>query len=62
MKTKKYRYNHKYRDAIERMLHFINIKQMKYTYKHNGNKTSSGDGSLSLRRDVVATCLGTNLQ
>jgi len=28
---------------------------MKYDYNHNGNETSSGDGSLCMRRDVAAT-------
>ena len=35
---KNYRYNHKYRDAAEITLHFINIIILKYAYKHNGNK------------------------
>ena len=36
--TKKYRYNQKYKIAIEITLHFINIKELKFSYKQNGNK------------------------
>ena len=41
---------------------FHQYQILKYAYKQNGNKTSSGDGSLSLRRDVAATWLWTKLQ
>ena len=33
-----YIYNHKHRDAIEIELHFINIKELKYSYIQNGNR------------------------
>ena len=36
--TTNYTYNHKYRDATERTLHFINIIILKYAYKQNKNK------------------------
>lgn len=36
--AKNYRYNHKYKDAVEITLHFINIKELKYAYKQNGIK------------------------
>ena len=38
--TTKYTYNHKYKDAVEITLHFINIKELKFAYRQNGNKTS----------------------
>jgi len=34
----KYINRHKHRDAVERRLHFITIKELKYFYRHNGNK------------------------
>ena len=34
----KYRYTHKHKDVVEIKLHFINIKELKYAYIHNGNK------------------------
>ena len=34
----KYAYNHKYKYAVEITLHFINIKELKFVYRHNGNK------------------------
>ena len=33
-----YKYNHKYRDALEITLNFINIKELRYAYIQNGNK------------------------
>jgi hypothetical protein len=33
-----YTNNHEYKDAAEIILHFINIKELKFVYKHNGNK------------------------
>ena len=33
-----YTYNHKYKDAAEITLHFINIKELKFVYRHNGKK------------------------
>ena len=33
-----YIYNHKYKDAVEITLHFINIKELKFSYRQNGNK------------------------
>ena len=38
MNAKKYTYNHKYIDVMEIKLHFINIKELKFVYRHNGNK------------------------
>ena len=35
-----YTYNYRYKDAVEITLHFINIKEMKFSYKQNGNKLS----------------------
>ena len=34
----KYRNIHKHRDGVEIMLHFINIKELKYAYRQYGNK------------------------
>ena len=34
----KYTCNHKYKDAVEITLHFINIKELKFAYRQNGNK------------------------
>ena len=34
----KYRNRHKHKDAVEIILHFINIKKLKYVYRQNGNK------------------------
>ena len=31
-------YNHKYKDAVKITLHFINIKELKFVYRQNGNK------------------------
>ena len=31
-------YNHKYKGATEITLHFINIKELKFAYRHNRNK------------------------
>ena len=59
--TIKYRNRHKHRDEIGITLHFINIKYWKML-TDNGKQTSSGNGSLSLRRDVVATCIWIVLQ
>ena len=36
--TTEYTYNHKYKDAMEITLHFINIKELKFAYRQNGNK------------------------
>ena len=33
-----YTYNHKYKYAVEISLHFINIKELKFAYRQNGNK------------------------
>ena len=33
-----YTYNHKYKNVEEITLHFINIKELKSVYRHNGNK------------------------
>ena len=33
-----YTYNHKYKDAAEITLYFINIKELKFVYRKNGNK------------------------
>jgi hypothetical protein len=33
-----YTNNHKYKDAAEITLHFINIKELKFVYRQNGNK------------------------
>ena len=33
-----YTYNHKYKDATEITLYFINIKVLKFAYRQNGNK------------------------
>ena len=33
-----YTYNHKDKDAAEITLHFINIKELKFSYRQNGNK------------------------
>ena len=44
-----YKYKHKHVDAEEINLHFINIKELKYVYKHNGN---------ILARAMVAYLLG----
>jgi hypothetical protein len=30
--------NHEYKDAVEITLHFINIKELKFVYRHNRNK------------------------
>ena len=38
MNTREYTYNHKYKDAAEITLHFINIKELKFSYRRNGNK------------------------
>ena len=38
MNATKYKYNRKYRDSTEITLYFINIKELKYAYIHNGNK------------------------
>ena len=35
-----YRNNHEHRDVVEITLHFINIKELKFAYRQNGNKTS----------------------
>ena len=40
-----YTYNRKYKDVAEITLHFITIKELKFAYRHNGNKTSLGVGS-----------------
>ena len=36
--TTEYTYNLKYKYATEITLHFINIKELKFSYKQNGNK------------------------
>ena len=36
--TLKYINRNKHRDAAEIKVHFINIKSLKYAYRHNGNK------------------------
>ena len=33
-----YTYNNKYKNAVEITLHFINIKELKFSYRQNGNK------------------------
>jgi nitrogen-specific signal transduction histidine kinase len=33
-----YTNNHEYKDAVEITLHFINIKELKFVYRHNRNK------------------------
>ena len=38
MNAIEYIYNHKYKDAVEITLHFINIKELKFSYRRNGNK------------------------
>ena len=36
--TTEYTNNHKNKDAVEITLHFINIKELKLVYRHDGNK------------------------
>jgi len=38
MNATKYTNNHEYKDATEITLHFINIKELKFVYRHNRNK------------------------
>ena len=36
--TTEYINNHKYKDAAEITLHFINIEELRFAYRQNGNK------------------------
>jgi len=55
--TTNYRDNHKYRDAMEIILHFINVKYLNVLTNRNENKPARAMVALTLRRDVAATCL-----
>ena len=48
--TTEYTYNYKYKDAMEITLHFINIKELEFAYRHNGNKLARALVAISEKR------------
>ena len=38
MNATKYTYSYKYKNVAEMTVNFVNIKELKFIYRHNGNK------------------------
>ena len=47
MNATEYTSNHKYKDAAEISLHFINIEELKFSYRKNGNKLARALATIS---------------